>query len=173
MTDQQHRIILETTRLKLREITPDDAQIAYELNLDPEVVQYTGDVPFASVEDARKFLSNYDHYRKYGFGRWAVISKADGDFLGWCGLKYTPEQDEHDIGYRFFKRHWNKGFATESSVACINYGFRELKLKTIVGRAMHANAASIKVLQKSGLKYWKDDKCAGADGVIYRIDSPF
>lgn len=73
--------ILETNRLFLREITPDDAETAYLLNLDPEVIKYTGDEPFTSIEEARKFLENYDHYRKYGFGRWAVINKSTEEFF--------------------------------------------------------------------------------------------
>jgi len=73
---------LETERLYLREITADDAQLAYELNLDEEVIRYTGDGPFESVEEARDFLSKYDHYQKYGFGRWGVIRKSDNEFLG-------------------------------------------------------------------------------------------
>src|SRR5437868_543478 len=112
--------ITETPRLHLREITVDDAKNAYELNLDPEVIKYTGDGPFSSIEDARDFLSKYDHYKKYGFGRWAVINKTDNDFLGWCGLKYTEEKNEFDVGFRFFKKHWNKGYATESAKACID-----------------------------------------------------
>ena len=96
-------MIAETDRLYLREMTPADAQSAYALNLDPEVVQYTGDVAFESVEAAEKFLINYDHYKKYGFGRWAVIQKSNGEFLGWCGLKYHEDTKEFDLGYRFFK----------------------------------------------------------------------
>jgi ribosomal-protein-alanine N-acetyltransferase len=50
-----------------------DAQLAYDLNLNPEVIKYTGDVPFKNIEEARSFIIDYDHYSKYGFGRWAVI----------------------------------------------------------------------------------------------------
>ena len=169
ISHQPGKIILETARLFLREITPEDAQFAYDLNLDPDVIRYTGDSAFTSVSDARSFLEKYDHYTKYGFGRWAVADKNSHELLGWCGLKYTPENDEHDVGYRFFKRNWNRGYATESAKACVDYGFTSLGLQTIVGRAMRENLASIKVLQKAGLHYWKDDKCGGEDGVIYRI----
>jgi ribosomal-protein-alanine N-acetyltransferase len=161
--------ITETPRLHLREITVDDAKNAYELNLDPEVIKYTGDGPFSSIEDARDFLSKYDHYKKYGFGRWAVINKTDNDFLGWCGLKYTEEKNEFDVGFRFFKKHWNKGYATESAKACIDLGFNKFNMDRIVGRAMKENTASINVLKKIGLTFWKNDTCGGEDGVIYLI----
>lgn len=168
--------ILETKRLILREITVEDAVHAYELNLDPEVIRYTGDVAFASIDEARNFLKNYDHYQKYGFGRWGVINKADGDFLGWCGLKYTADLNEHDIGFRFFKRHWNKGYATESAKACIDIGFDRFGMTTIVGRAMKDNIGSIRVLEKIGLTFDRpfnfDDHFTDHEGVIYKIEKP-
>jgi [ribosomal protein S5]-alanine N-acetyltransferase len=164
------RRILETTRLFLRELTPDDAQVCYDLNSDPEVIRYTGDSSFADVAEAHRFLSNYDQYRKYGIGRWGVIVKSTGKFIGWCGLKYSADVDEYDIGFRFFRDQWNKGYATESASACIRYGFDTLRLTMIVGRAMKVNTPSINVLKKIGLTYWKDDACGNADGVIYRIE---
>ncbi len=160
---------LETERLFLREKTIEDAESAYFLNLDPEVIKYTGDDPFASIEEARTFLSQYTHYQTYGFGRWAVILKETGEYLGWCGLKYTPELDEYDIGYRFMKKHWGKGYATESAHACIQFGFEQLNIKTIVGRAMIGNTNSINVLKKLGLTYQCTKSKDGIEEVIYSI----
>lgn len=162
--------ILQTTRLTLRELTAADAENFYTLNADPEVIRYTGDGAFESVAAAKEFLENYSHYKEYGFGRWAVIRKEDGAFLGWCGLKYSPESDEHDIGFRFFREYWGQGYATEAAQACLDYGFGTLGLTTILGRAMKANAASVKVLEKIGMAYWKEMDFHGDAGVIYKIE---
>lgn len=162
--------ILETERTYLREMTPDDARNAYELNLDPLVIQYTGDVSFESVEDARLFLTKYAHYEKYGFGRWAVISKETNEYLGWCGLKYSADEDEFDIGFRFHQRFWNKGFASETARACIQLGFEKFNMETIVGRAMKENLASIRVLEKCGLTFLSDYQFDNEEGVIYSIN---
>ena len=145
--------IFETQRLFLREFTIDDAENAYLLNLDEEVIKYTGDQSFISIEEAKKFLANYNDYKKNGFGRWAVINKTDNDFLGWCGLKYSTDVDEVDIGFRLFKKHWNKGYATESANACIEMGFNKFGITSIVGRARKENSASIRVLEKIGLQF--------------------
>lgn len=163
--------ILETQRLYLREMTINDAENAYELNLDKEVIKYTGDVSFESVEEAKTFLMNYTHYKDYGFGRWAVIDKSNEAFLGWCGLKFTAKLNEYDIGFRFIKRYWNQGFATEAAKACIDYGFNELNINTILGRAMKENLASIHVLKKIGLVYDRDEECGDFPGVIYKIEN--
>lgn len=160
--------ILETDRLRLREMSHNDARHLYELNLDPDVLRFTGDIPFANVQEAETFIGDYDQYKKHGFGRWVVSDKNSGDFLGWCGLKFTPSKNEHDLGFRFFKRHWNKGYATESGNVCLNAGFEKFGLEMIVGRAMIENHASIRVLNKTGMKYWKEDTCGGQNGVVYR-----
>lgn len=96
-------IIYETEKLALREFSNEDAVQLYLLNLDPDVIKYTGDKSFDNIAEAKLFLENYDHYQKYGYGRWAVLNKPDHEFLGWCGLKYTPELNEVDIGFRFLK----------------------------------------------------------------------
>ncbi len=162
-------MILETTRLYLREHTTEDAENAYLLNSDPEVIKYTGDLAFISIDEARDFLEKYNHYEKYGFGRWAVIEKATNVYLGWCGLKYSPELDEFDIGFRVMKKYWNKGYATEAAMACLEIGFKRFGMKIIVGRAMKENLASIKVLQKIGLTFLEERVCGGNDGVVLRI----
>ena len=162
--------ILETERLILREFDPSDAISQYLLNLDPEVIRYTGDPPFKSVEEAKELLENYDQYEKYGYGRWSVILKETGKFIGWCGLKFNADgEGDTDLGYRFFKEQWGKGYATEAAQACLDYGFENLELTRIIGRTAKANTASIHVLEKLGMHYWKDQKCHGLDSVYYVI----
>ena len=141
------------------------------MELKGKTILITGGGSGIGLEAAKQFLKGYDHYEKYGFGRWAVIRKEDGKFLGWCGLKYTPETDEYDIGFRFFRDYWNKGYATEAAQASLDYGLNDLKIKTIVGRAMKANLASIKVLEKIGMTYWKPMDFHGGEGVTYRIEN--
>lgn len=161
--------IIETERTFLRHLQVEDAEDLYSLNLDPDVIKYTGDRSFKSIREAEYFLRNYDQHRKYGVGRLAVIEKASNEFIGWCGLKYLEDQDIYDLGYRFFRRYWNKGFATESARACLDYGFRELNLDKITGRAMKENVASIKVLEKIGMIFKKEAHFDEHDGVLFEM----
>ena len=161
--------IIETSRCYLRQLTIDDASHFYELNSDPEVIKYTGDSAFESIESAQQFLQNYNPYQEFGYGRWAVIDKKTNEFLGWCGLKYSTELNEIDLGFRFFKKYWNQGYATETAKACIEYGFNQLNLTKIVGRAMEANVASVKVLEKIGMTFVMKCEFELHDGVLYQI----
>jgi RimJ/RimL family protein N-acetyltransferase len=163
------KIELETERTYMRNLTVADAEDFYALNLDSEVMKYTGDNPFKSLVEAKKFLKHYDQYQKYGVGRLGVIEKKTGEFLGWCGLKYSPEGNFYDLGYRFFRTNWGKGIATETSFAILDFGFRQRGLNEIVGRAHAVNTASVKILEKIGMTYRKHFEYEGKQAVWYSM----
>ncbi len=161
--------MIATQRLQLREFLVSDAADFYALNADPEVIRYTRDSAFESVAAAAEFLRTYNPYHTEGMGRWAVIRKSDGAYWGWCGLRYVPALGEVDLGYRFFWEHWGQGYATESGKACIAYGFQVLALKRIVARAMKDNIASIRVMEKIGMRLVGEASFAAHPGVLYEI----
>jgi RimJ/RimL family protein N-acetyltransferase len=152
----------------MRPITLDDIEHLYQLNLDPDVIKYTGDPPFESIEETRAFYSNYDQYEMYKTGRFSTFLKHGDIFIGWCGLKYH-EDGEVDLGYRFLKKFWGQGYATESSKASLDYGFNNLKFERIYAEAMKENPASIRVMQKVGMKYVRDVMIENHSGVRYEI----
>ncbi|MEY4926945.1 MAG: hypothetical protein RI894_1381 [Bacteroidota bacterium] len=161
---------LETPRLILRELSTSDAAASYALNADPLVIKYTGDKAFDSVAEARDFLSNYDPYTPTNMGRWAVIVKETGENIGFCGLKYHPETDEVDLGYRLLRKEWGKGYATEASQVCLQYGFEVLGLPRIYAQAALENTASIGVMKKLGMTFVRNEgDCAGYPSVFYEI----
>jgi [ribosomal protein S5]-alanine N-acetyltransferase len=163
-------IISYTPRLILREFQIDDAMVLYELNLDPDVMRYTGDKPFVSCEAAMFFISNYDHYKKHGFGRWVVQLRETDEVIGWCGLKRHEPTVITDLGFRFFKKYWNRGYASEAAIESLRLGFEKFNMQTIIGRAMKENTPSIRVLAKSGLSFLKEAVCGEEPGVVYQID---
>jgi len=162
--------VARTERLTLRQFTLEDAADLFELNSDPEVIRYTGDLPVESVEAAEQFLDNYSAYAQTGFGRWAVIRNSDKRFVGWCGLKLN-EESLNDLGFRFFRDCWGKGYATESARASLDLGFGQFHLDEIIGRTAKQNHASMHVLEKLGMQKWKTGECEGfPDALYYRID---
>lgn len=166
------KIITKTNRIYLREFIIEDAIHFYNMNADYDVLKYTGDTLFSSIAEAEEFLKNYNHYNLYNMGRWAVCHKADHTFLGWCGLKYHPNQKLVEIGYRFYRSHWNKGYATESCKLSIDYGFNVLKLKEIYAHAHIENTASHHVIEKSGLTFLKNGIYDNMPAKLYKIKNP-
>ena len=151
-------IHLETERLLIRPFRLEDVEVAYAMNADPEVVQYTGDGGVVSMAEMRRRIEEdvLGDYQKYGFGRMAVEWKATGEFIGFAGLKYLDDLAEVDLGYRFLKAFWGKGIATEAAKAILRYGFDVLGLKKIIGLVLPENAGSIRVLEKLHFTFEKD-----------------
>ena len=147
-------IIFQTPRLILRQFTEADKPLILQLNSDPEIVKYVHEPTLKTIEQAEEIITNIilPQY-KNNLGRWAIITKDNNDFIGWCGLKYRPEIDEIDLGYRLMQKAWGKGFATEAAAKTLEYGFRTLNIKLITGRAHIENLASIKVLEKIGMDF--------------------
>ena len=166
-------VIHESERLLFRLFTMEDVPLILELNSDPEVTMYTGD-PIKTLEEAASVLekSILPQYALYNYGRWAVIKKTDHSFIGWCGLKYRPELREIDLGYRFRKDSWGKGYATEAAFACIRYGFEKLGLHRIVARAVPPNIASIRVMQKCGMRYIGEQMVYNHHAKTYELSNP-
>ena len=144
-------VVFQTPRFLLRQFTLEDAPLIFELNQNPNILRYIHERAPVSLEDAERIietiiLPQYQHQ----LGRWAIIDKNTGVFHGWCGLKYRPELNETDLGYRLFEHSWGSGIATETSLYSLRYGFEILKLQRITGRAHIDNSASIHVLKKCG-----------------------
>ena len=165
-----YQFSIETDRLLLREMRADDAYDFYQLNADPEVLKYTGDEPFEDVKQAREFLFNYPQisYLKDGYGRWTCVLKSSNEIIGWCGLR-MQDTGETDLGYRFHQRYWGQGFATESSIKSLQIGFNELGLERIIARAADENLASIRVIQKMGMSFLKNEELHGQASSIYEL----
>lgn len=169
-------ILIETDRLILREISLNDKPEMFQLHANPEVQKYTGEALVESLEAMERAIqTRIDNYKKYGYGRWATLLKNEQQFIGWAGLAYLPEFDEIDLGYRFLPQYWGQGFATEAAQAILTYGFEQLKLKRIIAIAMKENKASIRVMEKVGMKFDKyaPYEAGSEDAVWYCCDKSF
>jgi RimJ/RimL family protein N-acetyltransferase len=146
---------IETERLLLRPFTLDDAVAWLPLISLPDIIRHTGDTPAQSVEEARELLRTRPlrDYAVFGYGRLAVIEKASGRLVGFCGFKYVAELGEVDIGYRFLPDCWGKGYATESGRAMMERGRPVHKIHRVVGTVHPDNPASGRVLEKLGLRF--------------------
>ena len=167
--------IIETDRLILRQFLLDDYKAVYTFSSNKEVQKYTGDALLAYPEEAKNIIKHvwYKDYEKHGYGRWAVIYKPDNNLIGFAGLKYLPEFNETDIGFRFLPEYWGKGLATEASEEIITYGFNKLHLNRIIGIALPENIGSCKVLTKIGMSFYNKDDYDGDGGVYnwYKIEN--
>ena len=160
------KVFLETPRLILRQLTDDDVDNLYLLDNDPEVMRFISGGVTSSYETIQdvflpNVLSYYEKYDKLGF--WAVIEKSTQEFIGWIVLRpeshfcfakllNAVEDNALELGYRWRKISWNKGYATEASLAIINKTLALENCFKIIAWALPENTASIRVMEKLGMR---------------------
>jgi len=156
-------IRIETERLILREFIDSDVDGLFELDSNPIVHKYLGNNPVKNKDESYKYIQDCKlKYKAHGMCRLAVIEKKTGNFIGWSGLRFIDDYvfnkhtNFYDVGYRLIPKYWGKGYATESGIASVNYGFKTLNLDTIYGITEIGNEASHKALLKIGLDYIED-----------------
>jgi len=152
------KIHVQTERLILRDLEISDAEGIFKLDSDPDVHEFLGKKPIQSIDQAREIIEFIrKQYIKNNIGRWAIIDKTSGDFIGWSGLKYEEGLREdfnyYDLGYRLRKEYWGKGIATESAKASLKYGFEQLSLKEIGAAADVNHIVSNKILKNIGMRF--------------------
>jgi [ribosomal protein S5]-alanine N-acetyltransferase len=161
------QIYLETDRLLLRRLTLADADHLYALDSDPEVMRFINGgapTPLESIQTQilPRFLSYYEKYEQLGF--WAAQDRESQQFIGWFHFYPAIEnplgralnlvnETEVALGYRLRRSGWGKGLATEGSIALVRKGFTELGVQRVVGWALSDNIASIRVMEKAGLRF--------------------
>jgi RimJ/RimL family protein N-acetyltransferase len=145
--------LMQTPRLALRAVRPDDIGNFYRLDRDPRVMRYIGDGSIGTRDSAAAaVVRTLKYYRLYpGLGRRSAEERATGRFIGWFSLNYVPKTTEVEVGYRLLPEAWGSGYATEGAAALVRHGFDELGLFRIIGLTHPDNAASQRVLQKAGL----------------------
>ena len=152
-------VIVETDRLILRHFDIVDGEAMDRVFGDAEVMYYGDGVK--TQEWVRQWLRGWleDYYQKWGFGIWAIVERSGREVIGYCGLSHFPNRcghDEMEIGYRLARPYWGRGLATEAAQAVRDYGFGTLGLPRLIAMIDPRNVASIRVAEKTGLRYERD-----------------
>ena len=147
--------ILETERLILRQFSTDDADFILRLLNEPSFIQNIGDRGVRTLDDARSYILRVPiaSYDKNGFGLNLVTLRETGSSIGMCGLIKRDELEDVDIGYAFLPEYWSRGYAVEAATAVKEYARTVIGLKRLVAITDPENQASIRVLEKIGMRF--------------------
>lgn len=170
------KVTIETERLILRNVTPEDYLACFKWCGDPEVNKYLIYPCYKCAEDVKAWLDkrtateNPDNY-DLGF-----VLKETGELIGMGGLVYASEEDIWKLGYNLRKDSWGNGYVPEAMTGIINYIKSVRELNVIEGEFAKENNKSRRVMEKLGMTYARDSHYAKMDGsaeydsMIYRID---
>ena len=147
--------ILETERLVLRRLSPDDADFILELLNQPSFLRFIGDKGVRTTEDAVRYIQTgpIASYERFGFGLYLVELKETAVPIGMCGLLKRDTLPDADVGFAFLPSYWSQGYAFEAASGVMRYGRDVLGLGRIVAITSLDNDASIRLLEKIGLKF--------------------
>ena len=155
MRSTEPTITLETARLRLRELTLEDAEFVHRLVNEPSFLSNIGDKGVKTLDDARRFILDgpWTNQDKPGHAQLVVELKQDRTPIGVCGLLYRESLDVSDVGFAILPEHWRRGYAAEAAAAVLDHGRTKLGLRRIVGLTTHDNVGSIAVLEKLGMRF--------------------
>ncbi|SRR5579871_2501183 len=168
------KVICETSRLFLREFKETDLDDLMEIFGDPEVMRFslTG---VKSKDDVKKLIDSAGRSNaRDGLAQWAVILKETGALIGECGIlsQTIDDKREYEITYRFAKRHWRQGYATEAAAACCRYGFNVKSIPRLISIIEAENQSSIRVAERVGMAYEAEAIFHNIPVKIYSLRSP-
>ncbi|MBS1809101.1 MAG: GNAT family N-acetyltransferase [Acidobacteria bacterium] len=165
------KIILETERLLLRELTPDDFDAMFAIFGDAETMLYYPQAYSREMLEAA-IQRQFDSYAENGYGLWAMILKRENKFIGDCGLLHQEVDGvlELEVGYHVNRQYWGQGFAPEAAKACFDYGLNTLGRKRMISMIRPENLPSRRVAEKNGLRIEKEVFWRGFQHYVYAIE---
>ena len=160
---------LVTPRLELRPWGMGDVDRLFAILQEPGILQYFPNPAAPPRVWVEKYIRHHrQHWQERGYGHWALVDRKNGLLAGWVGLEYLPELEQAEIAYLLSGETKGRGFATEAAQAALSYGFMTCGLKEIIGLVHPGNTASIRVLEKCGLKFSDQLALWGLDLLRYR-----
>jgi RimJ/RimL family protein N-acetyltransferase len=161
---------IETERLLLRELRADDVDALAVVLSDPQtMVHYPR--PFEHHEVGRWIERSRRSYAERGHGSYAVMLRSSGELVGDCGflLQQVEGAAEVELGYHVGRAHWSRGYATEAASACRDHAFGPLGLARFISLIRPVNLASLRVAEKTGLRFQREVDFAGLPHHVYAI----
>ena len=157
-------------RLRLRPCRRDDIDVLHRIWIDPGVRKYVWDDQIIARSQAAEIVeASLAQFRHQGDGLWLMLSGPADTAVGFCGFWPFHQPAQLELLYGLVPSHWNRGLATEAARALLRFGFEERGFPTIRASTDALNTASIRVLEKIGMRFHKRELSNGLDTVYYTI----
>ncbi len=161
---------LTRERFRLRPFAPEDLETLHALWSAPQVRQFLWDDIIIPREAAQEVIAASQLlFEQHGFGFWNILSQSGKQHLGFCGLRFIEETPEIEILYGLWPEHWGKGFASEAATEVLRHGFEECQLARVLAGADPPNTASIRVMERLGMRYFQHTRRNSLDVVYFAL----
>jgi ribosomal-protein-alanine N-acetyltransferase len=158
-----------TERLLLRPFTLEDAAVTHTWFSDEEVMHHIPGGPDTTLEDTHNRIRRYlQHGVDHGFTKWLVTDLATGELLGDGGLYTLPADPRVELGFRFARQHWGKGYAAEMGRAWIPQFHALRPGEPLYGIVLPDHLRSQRVLEKLGFEPVSEEPIYGRAMKVYQ-----
>jgi RimJ/RimL family protein N-acetyltransferase len=166
-------ICYETSRLIVRHINMDDLDAFAALCADETALRYVGDGTTLTRPEVERWIDICQQkYQSVGFGTSAIVDKASGEFIGYCGVVKAPDRDFYEIIYTLRPDQWGKGLATEVARGMLDYVFGIADLAKIYATIHPDNVASQNIMPKLGMMFERAEEDEDGRTLVYSIARP-
>ncbi len=145
---------LEGKEIYFKALSTDDAQVIHSYASDPEVSRFIGWPLMKTLDETRSYIEEMLRREAADTHLYASVAlKSTGEIIGTAMIfNFNRAANHAEIGYVFHKKHWGKGYGSETVALMDNFAFDVLKLHKLHARVVHANIGSARVLEKNGFK---------------------
>lgn len=162
------KIVTETERLILREISMDDFPDLYAIYSDAVTMKYYPE-PYSEDKVRALIRKCREQYAEHGHCLWAVMLKSEGKLIGDCGIirQIVKGNPENEIGYHLHRDYLHRGFATEAALACKQIGFEQFKYRRLISLVRPENVESARVAERIGFRKLDEVYIFGYGHIVY------
>ena len=157
------RFYLETERLILRNLVPEDFREVFLWCGDPDVARYMVYPVYTRAEDVRTWIESLDPDDPDAYEA-GIVLRSTGELIGSGGVYYNPDTDLWTVGYNLRKDQWGNGYAGEMIRGLLDHIRTLREVRGITGTFADENRRSRRVMEKLGMTYQEDVTLTKLDG---------
>ena len=165
------KLHITTERLQLTPFTLHETSLFHTLNTDPFVRKFLWDDEIISRDTAEEIMiKNEQHFNDDYYGLWKMQEKEREEVMGYVGLWYFFNEPQPQLLYAILEEYTKKGYATEASLAIIEYAFHQLGFEYLIAATDEPHRASQRVAERLGMVLVEKRIENGKPTLFYRID---
>ncbi len=159
-----------TERLVMRPCQREDVDALHSVWTDPGVRRYLWDDTVIDRDTAEEVVdAGIAGFETHRLGMWTVRPVDSIDVIGFCGFRRLPDEGPFEILYGILPTHWGRGLACEASRPALDYALKGVGLEQVVAATDPPNTASVRVMEKLGMSFWKREMFEGQETIFYRV----
>jgi len=161
--------MLETNRLILRPFLQEDLSIMVEMFQNQDFMPFSPYGALSAEAATNRFLEILEHYKKYNFGKMAIVSKETDKIIGYCGFETCEinAQTEAELGFRIIKSERNKGYVVEASLKLLE-DMKNQNFKHVIAFSEENNFPAHNLLNKLGFEKTNSSCYLNMDVIFFR-----